>query len=344
MRPYWGDVNARARGLGTHLLGRTELAGLAAAGNLGALGRALVSRGLPLPPADGGPPSAEVLERAARRRAGARLALLARWLGPRRRDHARVVYEDEERRSVRALVRGAAEGAPAGARLAGLLPTAGLPEAALEDLAARESPGEVVRGLREHGHPFGEAMAESASLVAAEVFELEVALERAFAGRALEAAGADRHLRAFVGLLVDLANGWTALLAGGPPRPLAPATFSPEAAFLEGGRLLSREEFRRAAATDPREAAAILERAVAGSALAGVFAGPEEAAAREDRALRALIGVEVAAARTDPSGPAPFLAFVLRLRAELVDLRRIVWGTALGAPAELVAAELVTPA
>jgi hypothetical protein len=49
-------------------------------------------------------------------------------------------------------------------------------------------------------------------------------------------------------------------------------------------------------------------------------------------------------ARRDPLGSAPLLAFALALRAQTVDLQRVIWGVALGAPAALVARELVTAA
>ena len=48
-----------------------------------------------------------------------------------------------------------------------------------------------------------------------------------------------------------------------------------------------------------------------------------------------------AAERRDPAGPASVLEFGLRLRAEAVDLRRLIWGVALGAPGS-VAGALVT--
>jgi hypothetical protein len=46
--------------------------------------------------------------------------------------------------------------------------------------------------------------------------------------------------------------------------------------------------------------------------------------------------------RLAPLGPGPVLWFALRLRAQVVDLQRIVWGAVLSAPRADLAAALVT--
>jgi vacuolar-type H+-ATPase subunit C/Vma6 len=43
-----------------------------------------------------------------------------------------------------------------------------------------------------------------------------------------------------------------------------------------------------------------------------------------------------------PLGPAPLLAYALRLRAEMIDLRRIIWGVALAVPRAALTRDLVT--
>jgi len=112
----WDDVNARVRGLGLHLLGSVELAALAAAIDIPALAAALEARGFRVL-AGSGPVTPAKLEAGIRRAEGNRLALLARWCGGPRVAALAVVYEAEDRRSLRALARGAVEGAAPEARL-----------------------------------------------------------------------------------------------------------------------------------------------------------------------------------------------------------------------------------
>ena len=106
----WDDLNARARGLATHLLGRPALEGMARAADLPTLAAELTRRGYPVE--EGDRASAAGLELAARRALAARLRILIRWAGPRTETLA-VVFEDEDRRSIAALVRGAVQHAPA---------------------------------------------------------------------------------------------------------------------------------------------------------------------------------------------------------------------------------------
>ena len=75
MNPRWEDVNARARGLATHLLRRDVLEALARHPDLAALGAALRTHGYPLEEGEAAP---EALELGLRRMAAARLRVLAR--------------------------------------------------------------------------------------------------------------------------------------------------------------------------------------------------------------------------------------------------------------------------
>lgn len=334
-RPSWVDVGARARGLGTRLLPGHALAELARAGSLPALAAGLAARGYPLSARAREGSEAPALEAALRAETGARLRLLDRWLG-RRRPLARVVYEDEERRSVRALVRGAAQGAPPARRLAGLVPTPGLDEAALERLAGLDSPAEVVAGLAARGHPLVEGLAPGAYGTAAELLELEVAVDRAWARRAAEGARPDRRLRRYVEGSIDLENAWSLLAADAETLRV-----EAEALFVDGGRRLDRRRFAEAAAADADARRRLVSEALGPGPLAGVLGDVAIPSARlEARALAARVEEQRAAMRREPLGPAPFLLYALRLRAELVDLRRVVWGIALGAPAEVIVGEL----
>jgi vacuolar-type H+-ATPase subunit C/Vma6 len=332
----WDDLNARARGLSVHLLTRGQIATLAESADLADLAAALERLGFACPP----PPTAAALDLGLRRKAAAFLRILSRWCG-RRKPALAAVFEDEDRRSLRALLRGAVAGAPAEQRLAGLVPTPELPERALRELARQPSAAAVADLLAVWGNPYGAAIREEASRPYPDLFRLETALNRCFAERAAAAARrGGRELAAYVRLAIDLENAVSALFLAdaGPDVP-------PEAGFLEGGERLSRQEFAAAAGTASRAAAGRrLARSFAGTPFAAVFARPREGVERlEAEILAARLRQQAAAARRRPLGPAPLLSFLLRLRAELIDLRRVVWGTVLGLPRRRLVEGLVTP-
>jgi vacuolar-type H+-ATPase subunit C/Vma6 len=76
MARYLGDINARARGLRTHLLPAADLERLARATSLFALQRELSGLGYVRSDA---PATAVSLEKAIRRHAAAQMAILDRW-------------------------------------------------------------------------------------------------------------------------------------------------------------------------------------------------------------------------------------------------------------------------
>jgi vacuolar-type H+-ATPase subunit C/Vma6 len=113
--------------------------------------------------------------------------------------------------------------------------------------------------------------------------------------------------------------------------------------FVEGGRWLTRDVFRTLMTL---ETVPQVEKRLAWelrrSALGSAFRGEIEDVARLERAmLRAQIDWQNRAVRLDPSGAAPIIGFAIELRAEVVNLRGIIWGVALRAPAALIQAELV---
>ena len=61
----------------------------------------------------------------------------------------------------------------------------------------------------------------------------------------------------------------------------------------------------------------------------------------ETEVLRAQIAEQSRAARIMPEGAAPLISYTLELRAELLDLRRIIWGISLEAPGPLLEAGMV---
>jgi vacuolar-type H+-ATPase subunit C/Vma6 len=334
----WGDVNVRARGLGTHLLGRARLEPLARAPDLPALATDLAAAGYPMA-APEGVATAFALELGVRRGAAARLRTLTRWTGSRTRTLA-VVFEDEDRRSLRSIIRGALQVTARDERLAGLIPTPTLPERALEELAGLETASRIAALLVAWRNPYGPPLSPVAREQRPDPFELELALSRTFARRALHASRrGGGELKAYVRRVIDVENLYGALLLAGAGEDVDAAR-----CFLEGGFVLDRTAFL-AAAAEPGRAEAVdrLRGAFVGTPIAEVLARSGADPARLEAALLAAqIAVLRRRARVAPLGPAPVLGYVLRLRAEVIDLQRIIWGASLGAPGPVVIGELVT--
>lgn len=324
----WGDLDARARGLTTHLLGRRRLAELAGCTSLGELAKELEALGYQLAPA-ADVVTAEALEVGVRRIAARRVRTIARWAGSRA-DVLSVLFGDEDRRSVRALLRGALQGAPAAQRLAGLIPTPSLPEGALEELAVNERIGDVVTLLALWEHPYGPPLLAEARREQPDPLVLELTLNRVFARRAVDAARhAGASLRQYVALVIDLENARTALALDA-----STADVDLEAAFLPGGERVTLELLSR-----PHD----LPAAFGGTPyVEALERGAANDAALEAQLLARMIADVVSAARLDPLGPFPLIGYWLRLRAECVDLQRIIWGIVSLAPPAVVEPELVT--
>ncbi|MFN7955704.1 MAG: V-type ATPase subunit [bacterium] len=346
----WEAVATRAAGLMARRLDRRALDELAEAPDLPALAARLARAGIPVaeagssapravPGASAAParPTALGLELAVRRHAAHAIGTLARWLDvDGARDALAVFLDAEDLRSVRALIRGAVVGAPAESRLAGLVPTPGLPNRALELLAREPRPARIVALLVAWRHPFGAALAPVVSEGAEpDLFRVEAALVDAFARSAtLGAARVGEPLTALVAEIVDASNLQAALRLAAEGHDVdAPR------AFVEGGAVLDRAAFVAAAsAAEASDASAILasacERRDRGLAAAvrGAAGDPvtlETAlAARRARILR---GRVVSA----PIGPARVALFFLALRNEVRNLRALIWGIALGVPPEI---------
>lgn len=332
-------LGARAQGLGTHLTPRAELVKLAHAGGVPALASALNRQHvLEHPVADAAGP--EAIEAEVRRTAASSVRTLARWDGDGSALHA-VWFAEEERRSLRALLRGAVQGAPAAARLAGLVPTPAVPNRALELLARCATPRDVVGQLVLLHHPDAAGLSPLVAQAQPGLLELELVLLRGMAQRSTAAARrADANLRAYVAAQIDLGNTQTALLLAGAPLDAAPATF-----FVDGGQAIDAERFARAVvAAEPERVVAALAPALEGTPWAALAAqGLSPAGTLERRALAAAIAWQRRVGREDPLSSATALRFLLRLRAWRSDLSRVVWGAALGAGPAIVEAELVTP-
>jgi vacuolar-type H+-ATPase subunit C/Vma6 len=334
----WDDLNARARGLGTHLLGRQTLEGLAAAPDLPSVAAELARRGYLIE--DAARSSAVGLELAARRAVAARLRTLIRWAG-RRTDTLAVIFEDEDRRSIIALVRGAVQRAPAELRLSGLVPTRELPERALEELAGQASPGAVATLLGAWRHPLAPALMPHAGRPEPDLLTIETSVNRAFARRALTAArraGRRGVLARYVRRIIDIDNGYAALVLSQEKEPRAADHWIP------GGHGVTQALFESAVATrDIVAAGRRLATGFEGSRLARVFADPVATPGALERAVLAALIAELGGlTRTEPLSPAPLITYALRLRAEILDVRWLVWGVCLGAPPAVLAGGLVT--
>ncbi len=340
MSPAWEDLAARARGLEGRLLGRAALERMAAAGEPGLFLRALRDTDYGAVPLPERPGTADV-DLAVRRLAAARLRLLARRAGGRARTLA-VILEDEDRRSVRALLRGAVGGGPSEQRLAGLLPTPSLPEAVLEELAALGTTGEIAGMLVAVGSPYGRPLLPEARSARPDLAALERALSRTWAARSVRSArGTGTDLCDYVRMVIDAENAVEAIStarAGEGPG-------AGDASFLTGGGLIDPGVFRAARrAEDAQAASRVLSPSLSRTPLAGlVRTGAEGRGSMEDAVLRGLLREWSRRARLRPLGPAPVLLFVLRLRAEVIDLRRILWSAVLGVAPAAVAAQLVSP-
>jgi vacuolar-type H+-ATPase subunit C/Vma6 len=324
----WGPLVARARGLSGHLLSRATLRSLAASADREAFVGALTRIGYLAIPPNAPQPDARTVELAVRRVAARRLAVLERWS----RDCGDVLaplVEDEDRRSLRALVRGALGGVPAEARTAGLLPTAALPARALDELALLNDIGAIGAALIALGHPLARVVADEARRERPDLFSLDQAITRAWATRAhISARAGDDALHRYVERTIDLANLWAARLLAAHR-----ADADPTAVFVAGGQVVRADDLRFAVESASLDAlGARLASRVARTPLAAALA--PDATRPEDATLAGLIHEFHRRALLEPLGLASVIEYVLRLRAEQRALLRVLWALALGVPAE----------
>lgn len=331
----WVDVTARVRGLSSRLLGRQVLERLAMSPDLATFARELEATAYHGADAlDDRTPAA--LERQTRRAAGERLSTIAKWSGDRA-DLLSPLFEDEDRRNLRALVRAIIGNLAVERRTAGLLPTPSLSNAALEALARQPRVRDVGALLASWGNPYGTAILSEAVGTRIDLYALQLAIDGTYATRMLDKAEqAGEPVLGFVRVQLDAENALTALAASsGALENRAGAH------FIDGGTLITRDEFDRLAALPPVEARARLARLVAGTVLAPI--APEHPAGSDEAMLTAQLRELRRTVRLDPLSLGVVLEFVLRLRAELEDLARIIWGISLRVPRRRISAGLVTP-
>ena len=331
----WVDVTARVRGLASRLLGRQVLERLAKSPDLTTLAKQL--EGTAYHTAEALDARAPIgLERQTRRAAGERLSTIAKWSGDRAEALA-PLFEDEDRRNLRALVRSIVGNVAVEKRMAGLLPTPSLPNAALEALATQPRVRDIGALLASWENPYGAAILSEAVGTRIDLFALQLAIDRTYAARMLDKAQQiGEPVLSFVQTQLDAENVSTALAAAS-----GALENRASAHFIEGGKLIKRDEFEHLAALPAAEAHAQIARLVAGTVFAPL--APEHATGSDDAMLTAQLRELRRTVRLDPLSMGVILEYVLRLRAELEDLARIIWGITLRIPRRRISAGLVTP-
>ena len=332
-------LTARARGVASHLLSRGALEELSAVPDLATLAHRLAITGV-VPDTPAGPLDVFAVERAAAHAAETQLRILCGWQGGTT-GALQVFLADVDRRSLRAVLRGAAQGAPRELRLRGLLPTPLLPSPVLTLLAALTSPQAVVHELLARRYPDAERLLPAAGQTASDLLAIEAALLDGFVRRAARAsASTDRPLREFVVESIDVGNAINALLVAGDPRDADPG-----ALFVAGGRWLTRDTFAAAVSTRARHlAAGVLAAACVRSPLAAILTEGSADVARIERVFLETTLLRLQrAARRDPLSTAPVLRVLLLIAVQIRDLRALAWGAALAVPPTARSRQLVTP-
>lgn len=336
MRRDWGELNARARGLTTRLLDRGTLERLAGLEAPASVARELAGRGR-LAEDEGIAGTLPSVEREMRRGAARRLRLLqVRARGTTLRALS-VLFQEEDVRSLRKLLRGAASSATPEARSAGLLPTPSLADEDLERLSRADDPGDLVRKLADIGHPLASPLTEVTGTHGPELALLETALLGGYLERSRrDVPRGNPRLRAHVARRADLANAWSCLFSTGE-KAVANS-------FLAGGAHIDRDLYvALCRQQDPERRRRAVGEALGADAGGRLVADPSVPLSElEGRTLAVLAAEERNAARSDPLSAAPLLHFVLAQRVELQDLRRVLWGIRLGAPASALRRRLVT--
>jgi vacuolar-type H+-ATPase subunit C/Vma6 len=330
---------ARARGLGSRLLSRAAIESLAEVHDLATFAHGLERLGGTRDPI-GQPLDVFAVEVAIARAAHRNVNILRRWeeAPPGVLD---VFVANQDRRSLRALLRGAAQGASSEARRAGLLPTPLLPRLALVQLARQPSPAHVVGQLVMLAYPDAVRLLPLVRSTRPDLFAIDRVLLEGFAQRATRAAThGDRLLREFVAELIDVGNAQNALAIAGEFRDAGTVDN-----FVDGGRWLSRSAFQNAVtSSSPQLALARLIEALRRSPIASSLPVVAPDTGLLDRMfLSNTLDRLTRQARIDPLSSAPVLKMLLRIDAQSRDLRTLAWGVTLGTPVSLRKQQLVTP-
>ncbi len=335
MRPRWDALVVRGAGLTSRLLPVSVLQELLRLESLEELERRLTQLGFET--AREGESLAARLERGVRRWAGSRLRQLAAWS---RLDPAPVAIflRDEDRRSLRRLIRGALAGAPATLRISGTLPTPELPEKVLEELARRSTLAEIATQLTAWGNAFGPPLLALGSAPRPDPLAIELALDRCWGDHGLaDGRRIGGEFLRYVEESIDLANASSLIVLVSQRQRDEAARF-----FLPGGRWLDEATLSElVAAPDLSTLHSFLRTRLAGSSFARALAATGESESRfEEAVLRERIRELSRKGLSEPLGGAPLLRFMLRLRAQVVTLSRAIWERALAVPQASASAPL----
>ena len=305
------ELVARARGLGARLVSEGALVEIEHCSDRGSLAIALGHAGL------AEDPSVDAIEATTRARTEQDLATLYRWARSHRAPMM-LLELDEDRRTLRMLVRGLSAGVGSARRRSGCVATSLLPPRQLTALSEAISIAEISDLLE--GHPLHDAFADHARL---DVLAVEAALTRTFARRA-RALADDIAMTTYLAQLIDGENAESALLLAARGRYLDVREM-----FVAGGTHLAIEQFERAATASLEEARTILAAAFAGTPLARAVVTSSPSAV-EEAIITWQLATQKKLRRTEPHGLASVLYLVLRRREEVIRLRRVAWRFALG--------------
>ncbi len=343
-------INARLRGARGRFIGAEGIRGLLAADSLETVVASL--RGSAYGPdlesallREEGLPGVEEGLRQFAARALCRLPVIAEG---RAGELVGVVLGRWENRCVKALLRGKARNASAAEILGGCVPAGRMDAAALRELAARGSVGEVLdllvlwgfapaRAMRRAGGGRGRQSLD-------DIQRMEHRLDQAYLAGSFEllgTGGGEEGLHSFLRLEADVSNLLNLLrLTQARASVLVTESF-----FLAGGRLLSREGYLRLA--ELPDAARVIE-ALGGESILGRTFGPSLPAYAAGGRLsvfgreahRLLLREALRLARLDPLGPGFVSGFVWSLVNEIMNLRLVCRARHAGLPLKDLSGEL----
>jgi vacuolar-type H+-ATPase subunit C/Vma6 len=192
----------------------------------------------------------------------------------------------------------------------------------LEELARLSTPGAIGTTLAIWGHGLAAPFRDVVGQERPDLLALDLRLARVFAERSTaQVSRTEPRLLPDLQLMIDFENVRSALLLTDS------SELRPADCWIPGGQALSRAHFISSTGRqNPQDRIEYLIKVLAPTPLAAILQreGPDVAAL--DRAVLSWRRSEAhRLARLDPLGPMPTLQYVLSVRAELVQLQRLIW-------------------